>query len=411
ALLRWGGEKDWSIDWSQLFGDGVASWQVDRSDFDHVLLEHAAEEGVDVRQGAEVRSVRFVEDRPRGAEWVDAEGELHVAEFDVLVDASGRSGVLSAQHFRNRRRHEIFRNVAVWGYWTGGRTLPNTPSGGIDIISHPEGWYWVIPLRGGRHSVGFVTHRTNFQARRPAYPDNQAMLLDLVAESPTVTELLSDGAYEGKAHVEQDYSYVADSFCGPGYYLVGDAACFLDPLLSTGVHLSLYSGMLAAAAILARGRGEVAEREAQAFYESLFRNAYARLLVLVCGVYEQYAGKESYFWLAQRMVRKQERSSQQADASFTEVISGLSDLHDAGTTGGAVALTELIEEAQRAQEKLNDAEDVGGSGDSPVYLAPLRLSHATDLGDLYDAASGLYLVTTPRLGIGRDTPIRKGNIT
>jgi len=54
----------------------------------------------------------------------------------------------------------------------------------------------------------------------------------------------------------------SDRFCGPGYMLVGDAACFLDPLLSTGVHLAQYSAMIAAASIISAIKGEVSEHEA-----------------------------------------------------------------------------------------------------------------------------------------------------
>ncbi len=41
-LLRWGAEKDWAVDWRQMFGEDIRSWQVDRADFDQVLLQHAA---------------------------------------------------------------------------------------------------------------------------------------------------------------------------------------------------------------------------------------------------------------------------------------------------------------------------------------------------------------------------------
>ncbi|XVQ07007.1 NAD(P)/FAD-dependent oxidoreductase [Spirillospora sp. CA-255316] len=395
ALLRWGAEDDWTINWGDLFGSNVSSWQVERDDFDKILLDHAAEQGVRVIQGAEVDKVRFAGDRPTAVEWRDPSGDRQVTAFDHLVDASGRAGVLSAQYFRNRRRHEVFRNVAIWGYWRGGTTLPNTPRGGIDVISHPDGWYWVIPLRDGRHSVGFVTHRDIFRKRRGEFSSTEQMLMSLVGESETVTDLMATGEFEPPVRVEQDYSYVADSFCGPGYFLVGDAACFLDPLLSTGVHLALYSGMLSAASILSLTRDEVTETEAQGFYESLFRNAYARLLVLVSGVYQQYEGKQSYFWLAQRMVKEKEHLERRDNAAFTEIVAGLSDLREAGKAGGTAVLTELIEEAEKARERL----DAGGG--APSDLAPLRI----DPTDLHDVTSGLYLVTSPRLGIARDEPI------
>ncbi|GGK85010.1 NAD(P)/FAD-dependent oxidoreductase [Mangrovihabitans endophyticus] len=397
ALLRWGQEEDWAIDWQALFGSNVASWQVEREDFDAILLDHAAETGVDVRQNATVREVHFGDDgRPYAATWVDgASGETHRSEFDVVIDASGRAGVLSQQHFGLRRHHEIFRNVALWGYWQGGSLLPGTPSGGLDVISHPDGWYWVIPLRKDRYSVGFVTHKTNLVERRPAHSSLEEMLLSIVNESESVRGLLSEGSFCGKARVDQDYSYVADRFCGDGYYFVGDAACFLDPLLATGVHLALYSGMLAATAILAEDRGEVEPAEATAFYETLYRNAYARLLVLVSGVYEQYKGKDSYFWLAQRMVREQSDSADPSKAAFVEIVAGFSDLRDASSPGGTTPMTGLLAEAQRAVDRVNATAPRGASS-----LASLRI----DPSDLHDKATGLYLVTKPELGIRRGRP-------
>jgi len=149
VLMRWGQELDWAIDWTAQFGKDVRSWQVDRDDFDQVLLEHAVECGADVVQGAQVKRVVFDGDRATGVEWIPpGEDTPRFRAADVVIDASGRAGLISARHFQNRRSHEIFRNVAIWGYWKGGRLLPESPAGAINVISSPAGWYWVIPLSG-----------------------------------------------------------------------------------------------------------------------------------------------------------------------------------------------------------------------------------------------------------------------
>ncbi|MFI6686778.1 NAD(P)/FAD-dependent oxidoreductase [Streptomyces sp. NPDC050485] len=396
ALLRWGAE-DWTIDWAELFGPDVRGWQVERDEFDEILLRHAQEQGVDVVEGAHVKKVRFDGDRPVAAEWVDTKHDnaRKVTEFDYLVDASGRSGVLAAQHFRNRRAHEIFRNVAIWGYWDGGELLKGTPPGGLNVVSTPDGWFWVIPLRNGKFSIGFVTHKTRFVERRKEFASDDEMLLTLVQESETVRDQLAGAKFTGPTRVEQDYSYVADSFCGPGHFLVGDAACFLDPLLSTGVHLAMYSGVLAAASLIGVDSGQINEREAQGFYESLFRNAYARLIVLVSGVYEQYKGTESYFWLAQRLVREKERYDR-PNGAFAEISAGLSDLRDAADVRGTSAMPELIEEADQARRRADENVPEGQTAN----LNALRIEPS----DLYDDASGLYLVTHPALGVKRARP-------
>src|SRR5262249_38329105 len=225
VLLRWGAESDWAVNWQQMFGEDIRSWQVDRDDFDEVLLRHAASQGATVIEGATVRRINFAGERAVSAEWTH-DGTAHTSEFDHVVDASGRAGVLAAKQFRSRRPHEVFRNVAIWGYYPGGELLPGTPPGGIDVISSPDGWYWVIPLRGGQFSVGYVTHQNNFLLLRQEHRDLRDLFLSLVESSETVREQVAGHELIGDVRVEQDFSYSADSFCGPGYYLAGDAACF-----------------------------------------------------------------------------------------------------------------------------------------------------------------------------------------
>ncbi|OIJ68197.1 NAD(P)/FAD-dependent oxidoreductase [Streptomyces mangrovisoli] len=415
VLLRWGQEKDWKIDWSELFGPDVRSWQVDRDDFDTILLDHAAEQGVEVIQGASVKRVIFDGDRAVGAEWTDPQdrGTVHTGEFDFVVDASGRAGVIGGQHFKNRRPHEVFRNVAIWGYWKGGDLLPGTPSGGINVVSSPDGWYWIIPLRDDRYSVGFVSHQSRFLERRADYSSTEEMLHALIAESATVTDLLAGGEFQPGVRVEKDFSYVADSFCGPGYFLVGDAACFLDPLLSTGVHLAMYSGMLSAASILSTINGDVDESQALGFYESLFRNAYQRLFTLVSGVYQQYMGSDTYFDLAESLVRESSDGTTAGDgkdAAFGELVAGVTDLREASDVAGlgTAPIQTMIDEAGHdgtpVGQLLSAAEQarqaaIAASPNAPISMAPMKM----DATDLYDAASGLYLTTTPTLGIRRAT--------
>ncbi|MDF5753467.1 NAD(P)/FAD-dependent oxidoreductase [Spongiactinospora sp. TRM90649] len=409
VLLRWGRE-DWAIDWSEIFGPGVRSWQVDRDDFDHVLLTNAAKQGAQVIEGAEVKRVVFDGDRAVAADWAESHtGRRHTTGFDFVVDASGRAGLIPARHFKHRRANETFKNVAIWGYWQGGSLLPSSPKGGINVISSPDGWYWVIPLRDDRYSVGFVCHRTRFLERRSEHASLEAMLASLVEESPSVSGLLANGTYQPGVRVEQDFSYVADSFCGPGYFAAGDSACFLDPLLSTGVHLALYSGMLSAAAILATVNGDVEEDQARAFYETLYRNAFERLFTLVAAVYQQQAGKDNYFALADRLVGdRAETEYEKVDGAraFAQLIAGLADMGDAvagrtpeprmpdeGEDNSVGRLFIAAEQARRMAE--------AGAPKSPVSEALNRL----DGHELFDPETGLYLMTSPRLGIGRSRPV------
>jgi hypothetical protein len=55
-----------------------------------------------------------------------------------------------------------------------------------------------------------------------------------IAEPPLMIRMSGPGRLISDLRAEQDYLYTSERFAGPGYFLAGDAACFLDPLLSTG---------------------------------------------------------------------------------------------------------------------------------------------------------------------------------
>jgi flavin-dependent dehydrogenase len=258
AYFEWGPEN-WDLNFDHLTGAGRYSYQVVRSEFDEILLNNAAELGVDVRQGVKVNEIEFHQGRPVKARWA-ATGDRSVTgeiSFDFLVDASGRSGVMATKYLKNRHYQEAFKNIAVWSYWRGAKPLDRGPAGAIAVCSVPYGWFWSIPLHDGTHSIGLVAKRSTFIAERERLGGIEEVYFDALAQCPRIAEMVEGAERLPEFKVEQDYSYTSDSFTGPGYLLVGDAACFLDPLLSTGVHLATFSALLAAASISAVIQGEL----------------------------------------------------------------------------------------------------------------------------------------------------------
>jgi flavin-dependent dehydrogenase len=382
------GPEEWDVRFSELADGTTNAWQVTREDFDQLLLDHAKESGVDVHEGIAVKEVEFDGERSVAARWEslddDSSGRI---SFEYLVDASGRGGVL-AHHFKVRRFHDVFKNVAAWAYWTGGKPLDRGPEGAIAVCSIPSGWFWVIPLHDGTRSVGIVTGKELFKEARTRLGSVQAVYEEGMQQCPAVLELLEGATQTTGMRTETDYSYVADRFAGPGYVLSGDAACFLDPLLSTGVHLATYSALLGAAAISSILRGEIAEDEALDFYGTWYRHAYERLLVLVSVFYESYRGKDYHFYNAQRLTHA-ERSRLHLHEAFLHLITGVEDLADAQDEAFALAASELL----------------GASTGEPNPMKnynrakQYRASTAPVSADM--AVHGLYLVTEPRIGLRR----------
>ena len=388
GYFSWG--KDlWVLDFASL--RHPYSFQVVRSEFDHLLLEHAKSQGVKVFEGIEVRSLSFDGDRPRSATWAQVVGGSDTGEisFDYLIDASGRAGLMAMRYLKNRRYHNAFQNVALWGYWTGATRMSFAPEGAIANGVVPDGWLWGIPLHDGTMSVGLVLHKSVFKEKKQELNALKQVYLNAIHECALIADLVKPGKLVSELKTEQDYSYIASSLTGPGYFLVGDAACFIDPLLSTGVHLASHSAMLCAASVASALRGEVTEQQAMAFFEKSYRLTYLRLMVVVSGLYQQYDGKDTYFWQAQQLTDRDYDDSGSMMDAFLYVVSGMEDLKDTAKPRHELDIAgatnpQSIESSDRGRQLYNIYHKV-------LFQASMSPESAND---------GLYVITKPRLGLG-----------
>lgn len=387
GFFSWGKES-WQLDFRPL--PYPYGFQVVRSEFDQLLLDHAKTQGVRVFEGVEVRDLSFEDGRPRRARWqqVREGSERGEIEFDYLIDATGRAGLIALKYHRNRRYHEAFQNVALWGYWRGATTMDFAPEGAIANGSIEDGWLWGIPLHDGTMSVGVVQHKAGFQDKRRRFGSLEELYRAAVDACPLIRDLVQSGELVSELKAEQDYSYMAESVSGPGYFQVGDAACFIDPLLSTGVHLATHAAVLAAASLLSTMRGDVTEAEALAFYEQSYRQAYLRLMVIVSGMYQQYDGKQTYFWKAQQLTHHDHDDSAALNEAFLYVVSGVEDRQDS-----AQALRELEVALMTAELPEEEAQRT-----LFMYQAYNKVFFLTSMAP-ERAAGSLCVTRTPRLGL------------
>ena len=325
SYFEWGPDT-WFLNFGLNENEKQYSYQVERDCFDHVLLEHAKEQGVSVISPARVHGLRKQNGQYCCADWsMRNEKKNHCLNFKYMIDASGRAGIIAKDTEKTRHFHEVFKNVAIWGYWKNIDSLKQERTGAIAIGSIEVGWVWLIPLRNGITSIGVVLHKSHFLQQKNQ--DQKERYLSLLSQSPMAENMIRHGQLTSKVRMEQDYSYAADAFSGNNYFLVGDAACFLDPLLSTGVHLAMLSSVMAAASICSIHHGIISKEEGTKFYDHNYRLAYIRLLVFVSGFYQQYRGKQSFFWEAQRLTRN-DYQLEHIQSAFLNLVSGLEDLTD-----------------------------------------------------------------------------------
>lgn len=221
------------------------AYQVERSTFDHLLLNHARRTGAEVREGVTVS--RFIEQADGiGVETRNGQGESESFQARYLVDASGRANLTGNQE-RTRIVHPKLRKVSLFGHFEG-VVLDEGSSGGDTVIIRLEDkWFWLIPISARKTSVGCVLDQAEF-ARHPLPPAE--LFTRLWQSSAALRARMSHAKPVTPIQPTSDFSYYNRRLVGARLLRVGDAAGFLDPIFSSGVYLAMYSGRLAAHAVL-----------------------------------------------------------------------------------------------------------------------------------------------------------------
>ncbi|KAL0568625.1 hypothetical protein V5O48_013361 [Marasmius crinis-equi] len=358
------------------------AWNVDRSEFDLLLLNHARSCGAAVYEQTKVTSISFSPDdpsRPTSVSWTHtpppspisppASPTLNLKElpssgnettpiegtttFGYLIDASGRAGLMSTTYLKNRHFNASLKNVAIWGYWHDVETygVGTTRQGApwFEALTDESGWAWFIPLGNGRTSIGIVMNqaahniknKTGKHPESPFSPDvapnptNSTMTaryLSNLSLAPGLVKLVAEkGRMEvGSVKSASDFSYSASSYAGQSYRIVGDAGAFIDPFFSSGIHLAMTSALSAASSICASIRGDCSEKEAAEWHSARFSTSYTRFQVVVLSAYKQIRAQSNNV-----LADIDEDNYDRAFALLRPVIQGASDM------GSRLSETEL----------------------------------------------------------------------
>lgn len=313
ATMVWGKETEpWTWYFRETNTRFPYSYQVNRPEFDQLLLQHAEEVGVQIHEQTRVDEVIFDSGRAIGVRIQD-----EPIEGSFVVDATGQSCLISSK-LQGRNWDEDFVNLAIYNYFSSANHLMGEDQGNILIESVPNGWLWKIPLKNNVSSVGLVADRDS-TVRAIRRTNAEHVFAAAREESKIVRDLLSGSHCISRSIVTRDWSYQSKRFAGCGWVTVGDAACFIDPLFSTGVHLAV-SGAFLAAALVDTSLSDVGlVAEATQSYEGLYRQQYEHFRELTSLFYSGNRTVDSYFWESRRIVNHENYAPRKA---FIRTVSG-----------------------------------------------------------------------------------------
>ncbi len=260
------------------------TWQVLRSEFDQMLLDNAAEHGVDVRRGMSLREVIFDGDRAIGAR-LQSGGESLELPCKVLVDATGQSHFLASKR-QIRKIEPHLKNMSYYTRYRGAERGEGIDEGATVIFHTDEGksWFWYIPLPDDQMSVG-VVGPVDYMVKGRAGDPEQVFHEELARCEPLQRKLANAERVKPMKAI-RDFSYHSSQATGDGWVLVGDACGFIDPIYSSGVFLALKSGEMAADSIHEALVAGDLSRERLASFEPEYREGVEAMRKLVYAFYD-----------------------------------------------------------------------------------------------------------------------------
>ena len=228
------------------FKDNPYSYMVERSVFDKLLLDHSESCGADVRYQHKVTDVIENGTRIVGVRTEDADKQKGDFHGKVVFDCSGLRAVVSNR--LNLRHPNSLKRCAIHAHYNARAVDDDLKNGWFVGRMFYDGWTWLIPLEEDLISVGVVLSVDQYQQVK----EEPEEFLDSMVRSDELLRsgMTTDARRVSEVRVNGNVGFTSDRFAGDGWVLVGDAAFFIDPCYSSGVHVALHSAELAADAFL-----------------------------------------------------------------------------------------------------------------------------------------------------------------
>jgi flavin-dependent dehydrogenase len=221
---------------------------VPRHEFDQAMRQVAQSRGAHLL-AADVEEVRVAgldqDSMIVGVRVKHLDGREETLRPKVVIDCTGQAAFMSRRvgerlaprAAKLSARYAYFRNIdyenaAKYGFFTEG----------ANIMSYGDGWVWLAPLgKSGLSTIGVVTAQwdQDFLTKLRGLPEAPLFGLD---REHQLYDHEGNPMDQARFYAHPDYTRISTVRYGKNWSSAGDAACFLDPLLSQGVTLAVTFG-------------------------------------------------------------------------------------------------------------------------------------------------------------------------
>ncbi|HEX2721269.1 MAG TPA: tryptophan 7-halogenase [Gemmatimonadaceae bacterium] len=259
------------------FGYTRPALHVERDEFDEILLRVAERRGARVFEEVGVRQVHL-DEGDTGVTCTDRQSGKEVRiSAPFIIDASGQAAVIARQ-LGFRQFDKDLRFMSTWGYYENSDYI--AAGGAIEPFKRRRdirpttlqlgigdwGWAWHI-VQKELTSVGLVLAPAQAAVFKASGATLEERFANTCSGMPVLSTLLQNARLvPDSVQAIRDFAYHPTTLSGPGWYLTGDAAAFVDPINSAGVITALYGGSAAAAAVNASLR----RPERKTYYSEIF---------------------------------------------------------------------------------------------------------------------------------------------
>lgn len=234
--------------------DGVGSlYAPRRTVLDAALADTACEAGADMVHGATVTGLLYDHSRRVcGVNITDAEGFSRRVEAGIVIGADGARSSVARAVGAEALREGRYSAAVIYGYWRG-----------LDL----DGTHWqygpdcasgAIPTNDGLACVFVGMRPGRYEAQRPGGFDK--LFAEALREvDPELADAVARAERVGKFYPFAGRPGFIRQSWGRGWALVGDAACFKDPLTAHGITDALRDAEILANAVIAGADSDLAE--------------------------------------------------------------------------------------------------------------------------------------------------------